>query len=89
MLCLILYTVVFKFIKIKSLEYILKLVPGLAGTIVILYFISPSALVLAVILSPLVYFFLAYLTGCLRKEDFILLFELVKKKSYKKTWFME
>jgi O-antigen/teichoic acid export membrane protein len=85
MLCVLLYTAVSKFIKIEAPEFILKLLPGLAAMILIIYtgqnlFLWPS-----IALAILVYSGSAYLTGCIKNEDFSLLFGIFKIKSFRNT----
>lgn len=81
MLCLLLYASVWKFIKIKVLDIILKLLPGLIAMVLVLYILSNFLLVPAIILALLVYAGSSYFTGCIKNEDFSLLLGIIKRNS--------
>lgn len=79
MLCFLLYTSVSKFIKIKASIITLKLLPGLTAMVLVFYIAPDFLLVPAIILAFLLYAGSAYLTGCIKNEDFSLLFGIIKK----------
>lgn len=80
-LCLLLYMAVSKFLKIESLRIFLKLSPGYAAMILLVYFGAHFPLIPVVAVAFLVYFFSAYLTGGIKTEDFSLLSEAVPRES--------
>ena len=81
MLCLLLYASVKKFIEIKASNIILKLVPGLIAMVFVLYIMPNFLLVPSIILAVLAYAGSAYLTGCIKKEDLTMFFEIIKERS--------
>ena len=81
LLSMTLYTVVYRFLRIKIVNILLRLLPAVGAMVLILVFSTAFSLIAALCLSTLVYLSVAYLTKSIRKEDFSLLFELVKKEA--------
>ena len=79
--CLLLYAALSKFFWIRSLNIILRMLPGLAAMALVLYFGLNMPLIPVIIIAILVYSFFSYLTGSIKTEDFLWVSEILKKKS--------
>lgn len=79
--CLLLYAALSKFVWIRSLNIILRMLPGLAAMALVLYFGLNMPLIPVIIIAILVYSFFSYLTGSIKTEDFLWVSEILKKKS--------
>jgi O-antigen/teichoic acid export membrane protein len=80
-LCFLLYTVVSRFIKTGILKIVSSLLPGLIAMVLIIYMAKNFPLIPVVILALVIFLSSAYLTGGIKKEDFSLLYEIIKKES--------
>lgn len=78
-LCLLLYRVMSRFIKISSLRIILSLMPGLGAMVLIINFVTQLPIIAVILIALVVFFLSAYLTGAIKKDDFSLLFGMIKK----------
>lgn len=80
-LCLLLYAVMARFMKINWLKTVLSLLPGLAAMVLIINIATNFPVIPVIIFALMIFLFSAYLTGCIRNEDFYLLSGIIKKKS--------
>lgn len=80
-LCSLLYTVMSRFIKINSLKIVLRLLPGLVAMVLIIIVAKNLPIIPVILFALLIFLSSAYLTGCIKKEDFSFLYEIIKKES--------
>ena len=80
-LCFLLYNVVSKFLKLKSLKIILSFLPSTIAIILIITIASNLPTIPLIILVFLVYFSFACLTGGITKETLSLISGIIKKQS--------
>lgn len=78
-LCFLLYAALSKFVKIRGLKIILRILPGLAAMILVLYFAPNIPLIPRIIIALFVYSFFSYLTGSIKTEDFLWVSGILKK----------
>ncbi len=78
-LCLLLYNLISRFIKISSLRIIVSVLPGVAAMVLIINLAANFPIIPVILFSLVVFFSLAYLTGAIKKEDFSLLTRMIKK----------
>ncbi|MFP4082798.1 MAG: flippase [Candidatus Aminicenantes bacterium] len=81
MLCFLLYAVMSKFIKIQWLKIVLSLLPGLTAMVLIIYAAGSLWFIPVIVFALLVYFFFAFLTGSINKEDVAFFIDILRKKS--------
>ena len=78
-LCLLLYNLMSRFIKISSLRIVVSVLPGLAAMVLIINLAANFPVIPVILISLVAFFSLAYLTGAIKNEDFSLLSEMIKK----------
>lgn len=78
-LCLLLYAIMSKFIKINWLKIVLSLLPGLAAMVLIINIATNLPIIPVIIFALIVFLSSAYLTGGIKNEDFSLLYGIIKK----------
>jgi len=78
-LCLLLYNLMSRFIKISSLRIVVSVLPGLAAMVLIINLATNFPVIPVILISLVAFFSLAYLTGAIKNEDFSLLSEMIKK----------
>lgn len=80
MLCLLLSLALKKFLVMDSLRIILRLLPGSAAMILLLYVAANLPVIPVVAAAVLVYILSAFLTGILKMEDFSLFSDILSKE---------
>ncbi len=78
-LCLLLYRVMSGFIRISSIKIVLSLLPGLVAMVLIINLAAKLPIIPVILIALVVFFFLAYLTGAIKNEDFSLLTGMIRK----------
>jgi O-antigen/teichoic acid export membrane protein len=79
LLCLLLYTVMSRFLKTDSPRIVLRLIPGLVAMILIIYTATFFPLIPVTIVALMIFLSFAFLTGCIKREDFSFLLSMIRK----------